>query len=400
MRRAPPAGRARRTRAGHAAPAVAPAADAAATARAVAAPSADERTLLEIWQRIFKRDDIAVTDNYFDLGGHSIIAIQLMANVEKAFARRLPISCLFENPTIEKLAAALATQATAARTDVLVPIRDGGPAAPLFLLPGAGGNVVYFHPLAHHLSAAHAVYGLEALGLDGSCEPLTHVEDIAARHVERIWPLVGAGPYYLAGHSFGAHVALEMSRQLVAKGAVVKLLAIFDASAPVDSTAAAYWHDWDDTDWLVAIAHEIGTFLGADLQVTRDDLVALDPDGQAGLILARIGARGSWFADADSDRLRAYLRVYQANFKSRHAPQAEPLPVPIALLRSVEHDPGDHARRRRSQLRLDPTWGWSRFSTLPVAVMDVPGDHLTMLLDPHAGAVAAHLNPFLEKTPS
>ncbi|MFP3656740.1 thioesterase domain-containing protein, partial [Burkholderia sp. SIMBA_052] len=79
----------------------------------------------------------------------------------------------------------------------LVPIRDGGPAAPLFLLPGAGGNVVYFHPLAHHVSAAHAVYGLEALGLDGSCEPLTHVEDIAARHVERIWPLVGAGPYYL-----------------------------------------------------------------------------------------------------------------------------------------------------------------------------------------------------------
>ncbi|MBH9643658.1 amino acid adenylation domain-containing protein [Burkholderia vietnamiensis] len=386
---------------GHAAPAVEPAADAAATARAVVAPSADERTLLEIWQRIFKRDDIAVTDNYFDLGGHSIIAIQLMANVEKAFARRLPISCLFENPTIEKLAAALATQATSARTDVLVPIRDGGPAAPLFLLPGAGGNVVYFHPLAHHLSAAHAVYGLEALGLDGSCEPLTHVEDIAARHVERIWPLVGAGPYYLAGHSFGAHVALEMSRQLVAKGAVVKLLAIFDASAPVDSTAAAYWHDWDDTDWLVAIAHEIGTFLGADLQVTRDDLVALDPDGQAGLILARIGARGSWFADADSDRLRAYLRVYQANFKSRYAPQAEPLPVPIALLRSVEHDPGDHAPSPEiAQLRLDPTWGWSRFSTLPVAVMDVPGDHLTMLLDPHAGAVAAHLNPLLEKTPS
>ena len=126
--------------------------------------------------------------------------------------------------------------------------------------------MVYFHPLAHHLSGAHAIHGLEALGLDGACEPLTRVEDIAARHIERIWPLVGAGPYYLAGHSFGAHVALEMSRQLVAKGADVKLLAILDASAPIDSSAATYWQDWDDTEWLVAIAHEIGTFLGADLR--------------------------------------------------------------------------------------------------------------------------------------
>ncbi|EMN1927078.1 thioesterase [Burkholderia ambifaria] len=357
--------------------------------------------MLAIWQRIFKRDDITVSDNYFDLGGHSIIAIQLMANVEKAFDRRLPISCLFENPTIEKLAAALAGKAPSAPAGGLVTIRDGGPAAPLFLLPGAGGNVVYFHPLANHLSEAHAVLGLEALGLDGACLPLTRVEDIAARHIERIWPLVGAGPYYLAGHSFGAQVALEMSRQLVAKGAVVKLLAIFDASAPVDSSAATYWQDWDDTDWLVAIAHEIGTFLGTDLEVTRADLVALDPDGQAGLILDRIGDRGNWFADAGSDRVRAYLRVYQANFKSRYAPQATALPVPIALFRSTERDPGDYDPSPEiAQLRLDPTWGWSRFSALPVEVTDVPGDHLTMLLDPHAGVLATHVNPFLEKKPS
>ncbi|WGS40283.1 amino acid adenylation domain-containing protein [Burkholderia sp. JSH-S8] len=385
---------------GAAGPAVEPATGPATTARAVA-PTADESTLLEIWQRIFKRNDIKVSDNYFELGGHSIIAIQLMANVEKAFDRRLPISCLFENPTIEKLAAALATKEPSAPTGGFVPIRDGGPAAPLFLLPGAGGNVVYFHPLANHLAEAHAIHGLEALGLDGACLPLTRVEDIAARHIERIWPMVGAGPYYLAGHSFGAQVALEMSRQLVAKGAVVKLLAIFDASAPIDGPAATYWQDWDDTEWLVAIAHEIGTFLGTDLQVTRDDLVHLDPDGQAGLILDRIGDRGSWFADAGSDRLRAYLRVYQANFKSHYAPQAAPLPVPIALFRSTERDPGDYDPSPEiAQLRLDPTWGWSRFSALPVEVTDVPGDHLTMLLDPHASVLAAHVNQFLEKTPS
>jgi non-ribosomal peptide synthase protein (TIGR01720 family) len=383
-----------------AAPATEPAAPATATESATtraAAPTADERTLLEIWQRIFKRPDITLTDNYFDLGGHSIIAIQLMANVEKAFNRRLPISCLFENPTVEKLAAALAQPAPAAPTG-LVSIRDGGPAAPLFLLPGAGGNVVYFHPLAHHLSPRHAMLGLEAPGLDGAGPPLTRVEDIAARHIDLIWPRVGAGPYYLAGHSFGAQVGLEMSRQLVARGATVALLAIFDSSAPVAASGDVYWQDWDDTEWRVAIAHEIGTFLGTDLQVTRDDLVALDAERQADLILARIAARGSWFADASPERLHAYLRVYQANFKARYAPDATALPVPIALFRSTERDPDDHAPSPEvAQLRLDPSWGWSRFSAHPVEVIDVPGDHLTMLLDPHAHVLATHVNLFLEK---
>ncbi|MFM0286805.1 non-ribosomal peptide synthetase [Paraburkholderia megapolitana] len=370
---------------------------ASTTARGVA-PTPDESTLLKIWQMVFERKDIKLTDNYFDLGGHSITAIRLMANVEKAFDRRLPISYLFENPTIEKLAAALGKKDSSATSGGLVPIRDGGPAAPLFLLPGAGGNVIYFRPLANSLVDTHAVYGLEALGLDGSCLPLTKVEDIAARHIERIWPLVGAGPYYLAGHSFGAQVALEMSRQLVAKGATVKLLAIFDASAPVVTTGETYWHNWDDTEWLVAIAHEISTFLGTDLQVTRADLVDLDPDSQAGLILERIGDRGNWFADTGSDRLRAYLRVYQANFKSDYAPAAEPLPVPITLFRSTERDPGDFDPSPEvAQLHLDPTWGWSGFSTLPVEVVDVPGDHLTMLLDPHASVLATHVNQSLEK---
>ena len=235
-----------------------------------------------------------------------------------------------------------------------MPIRDGGPAAPLFLLPGAGGNVVYFHPLAHHLSGAHAIHGLEALGLDGACEPLTRVEDIAARHIERIWPLVGAGPYYLAGHSFGAHVALEMSRQLVAKGADVKLLAILDASAPIDSSAATYWQDWDDTEWLVAIAHEIGTFLGADLQVTRADLVRSIPT--VGRLDPRADRRPRQLVRGRR-RPAARLRVYQANFKSHYAPHATPLPVPIALFRSTEHDPDDYAPSPEiAQLRLDPAW--------------------------------------------
>jgi amino acid adenylation domain-containing protein/non-ribosomal peptide synthase protein (TIGR01720 family) len=375
----------------------------------VAEPEADSRTtaqtpeeirLLEIWETVLGRAGININDDYFELGGHSVLAVRLMAKVEQAFHRRLPISYLFQNPTVKKLAAALQQGVPAATVQGPVQIRGGGPAPPLFLLPGAGGNVIYFRPLASRLAETHAIYGLEAIGLDGSTPPLIKVEDIAARHIDLIWPIVGAGPYFLAGHSFGASVALEMSRQLIDKGATVGRLAIFDASAPVSTTQSAYWQSWDDIEWLLAIAHEIGTFLGADLGLTREELAPRDPEDRLTFIISRIASRGDWFAGAGPERLRAYLNVYQANFKAVYAPPSlEALPVPIALFKSSsEARAEDYAPSPEiARVREDASWGWSRFSSMPVDVFDAPGDHLTMLLEPNVATLAQHLDAFLKE---
>src|SRR5207247_324760 len=105
--------------------------------------------------------------------------------------------------------------------------------SPVFLLPGAGGNILYFHGLAKHLGRHRPVYALQAVGLDGVTTPLGSIKEIARHNIEQIRITQPRGPYILAGHSFGGTVAFEMSQQLSAAGDEVALVAIFDTAAPV-----------------------------------------------------------------------------------------------------------------------------------------------------------------------
>jgi thioesterase domain-containing protein/acyl carrier protein len=356
----------------------------------------DEVRLLAIWEEVLGRGGIGLTDDYFDLGGHSLIAVRLMGRIEEEFHRRLPIAELFRNPTIEALAAALRDSTQPIAPAGLVEIRSGRTAPPLFLLPGAGGNVLYFRALASRLAPGRAIYGLPAPGLDGTIPPGS-IEEIAVLHLERIHAVVGSGPCVLAGHSFGSAVALEMSRQRIARGDSIERLVIFDSTAPV-AIANPYWSTWDDTEWLVAIAHEIGVFLGVELRIARGDLEALAEEQQLSLILDRIAAEGDLFAGAGSGQLSAYLRVYQANFRAVYVPPVDPLPLPIALFRASESSPEDFGPSPEvASLRLAPAWGWSQFSTEPVEAADVPGNHLTMLLEPSVAALAPRLDVILRK---
>ncbi|HLK62423.1 MAG TPA: amino acid adenylation domain-containing protein [Bryobacteraceae bacterium] len=355
-----------------------------------------QRKLAAIWQEVLGHPRIGITEDYFELGGHSLLAVRLMSRVEAEFGLRLPLAQLFQHPTIEQLAATLESEPSALAWDELAPIRAGGTHPPVFLVPGAGGNVIYFRALASHLDASYPVFGLQAVGLDGVSDPLSTVEEIATRHIAAIQRANPAGPYHLAGHSFGAAVGYEMCRQLLQQGHQATL-AVLDAPAPILSRDPR-WDEWDDPKWLAAIAHEIGIFLGSSLGVTAEDLAPLDPEARLNFIVERIRAGESWLAGGDANQLRAYLRIYKANFQTVYQPQPDPLPIPIVLFRTHETSPGDMAPSPEvASLFAEASWGWQRFSSHPVEVVDVPGDHLGMLLEPGAGILAAHLNGWLQK---
>jgi thioesterase domain-containing protein/aryl carrier-like protein len=332
-----------------------------------------------------------VTDDYFDLGGHSILAVSLMAKIEKEFGKRIPLAQLFKNPTVEQLAVALRGASTHSQWEELVEIRGTGSKSPLFLMPGAGGNVIYFHPLANRLSADLPVYALQAIGLDGVTPPLARVEDIALRNVRAIQKVSPGGPYNLVGHSFGGLVAFEMSQILRRQGHEVEMLTILDTPAPV-FTRDPYYASWDDAQWLTAVASEIGTFLGAPVNVSYEELAGLDPEAQLTRLAEKVGARGPWAAGTDATRLRAYLNVYKANFKTNYQAPEEVFPVPVLLLKSSEARPDDVAPTPElGALKQDAAWGWGRFSSKPVTVVEVPGTHLSMLLEPHVAVLAKKL---------
>ncbi|TSD67380.1 amino acid adenylation domain-containing protein [Inquilinus sp. KBS0705] len=196
------------------------------------APRTDiEKLVADIWIELLGVEKVGIYDNFFELGGHSLIAVQVMARIEKETGKRLPLAILFENSTVEKLALVLNLDGKSITWDSLVSIKPKGNKIPIYIVHGAGLNVLLFNTLANHMDAEQPVYGLQAKGLNGVDEPLSRLEDIAAHYIASIRAQNPNGPYALAGFSFGGIIAFEMARQLEALNLEVKMLAMFDTYA-------------------------------------------------------------------------------------------------------------------------------------------------------------------------
>lgn len=219
------------------------------------APGNDvERTLVGFWEELLGVDQVGVQDSFFDLGGHSLIAVRLFAMIKKAYRVEFPISVLFEAPTIALCAALIrerigdtggasdapAGEASAAtptrrRFVHLVPMHDGegGEQTPFFLVAGMFGNVLNLRHLARLLGTERPFYGLQARGLYGDQTPHETFEAAAADYIAEMRQVQPHGPYLLGGFSGGGITAYEIARQLEAAGEKVGLLVLLDTPLPV-----------------------------------------------------------------------------------------------------------------------------------------------------------------------
>src|SRR5437879_3416681 len=137
--------------------------------------------LTRIWQELLGVEPIAIDQNYFDLGGDSILAVQLFAHIQKVFQIKLPVATLFEAPTIEELARILRREtAPASGWSPLVAIQPAGSRLPFFCVHGAGVNVLFYRDLSRHLGSDQPFYVLQAQALVWSSQLLSKIEDMAA----------------------------------------------------------------------------------------------------------------------------------------------------------------------------------------------------------------------------
>jgi len=190
-----------------------------------------EKMLADVWSEFLGIKRVGIYDNFFELGGHSLIAVKVMTKIERLTGKRLPLASLFEKPTVERQARLLDMDGRSVTWDSLVPIKPQGTKMPLYIVHGAGLNVLLFNAVAAGLSPDQPVYGLQAKGLNGVDEPFTTIEDMASYYIDAIARQNPVGPYALAGFSFGGIIAWEMAHQLEAAGKQVKLLALFDTNA-------------------------------------------------------------------------------------------------------------------------------------------------------------------------
>jgi acyl carrier protein len=176
-------------------------------AQAVEPRNRIELQLVAIWEQVLGITPIGVRDNFFALGGYSLLALRMFSAIEQTFGKRLPMAVLFQAPTIEQLADVLADEGCTVRWRSLVAIQPEGKKSPFFAVPGVGGNVLVFARLAKLLGDDQPFYGLQARGLDGREKPFMRVEEMAAHYIDEIRSVQPRGPYLIGGTCTGGLAA-------------------------------------------------------------------------------------------------------------------------------------------------------------------------------------------------
>ena len=351
----------------------------------VAPRTAVEQQLATIWQDVLGLERVGIHDDFFMIGGHSLLATQVASQVAQRMDVELPLDLLFAHPILAELAAHLEGATAPTTAPFLVSLRSLGHRPPLFFAHAVGGEVVPYRQLTLALGEEQPVYGLRALGLEPGEEPLSSFADMAARYVTAIREFQPAGPYRLGGWSMGGVLAFEMARQLVAEGAEVGWLALFDSHlehpgqgelgerAPSGSDEELFW---------ATFAQEVGLSWEA-LGLGKEALEELAKLPRAERFASILGAAHAahvlpssfGLADLESrfDVTKACMRAYESY-------QAQPLNgVPTLLVEARD-------RATRDGIALTRQWQ-AVVREAPLRVESLPGDHHSLLV----GEAARHL---------
>jgi len=193
----------------------------------IAPRNAMEEKLAGLWAEVLKVRDVSIGDDFFELGGNSLLAVRLIHKIRIVFPEcQMSLAVLMKAPTVEKFARVLSGEK--AEWSFLVTFRGGTERPPFFCVHGAGGNVLSMRDLAMALPSDQPFYCLQARGLDGHSAPFTSVEETAECYVREIQKVQPHGPYFLGGGCYGGLVAYEMALRLRSTGEAVNLVALLD----------------------------------------------------------------------------------------------------------------------------------------------------------------------------
>jgi acyl transferase domain-containing protein/thioesterase domain-containing protein/acyl carrier protein len=367
-----------------------------------------ERTLVGFFQELLGVDMVGVDDSFFDLGGHSLIAVRLFAAIKKTYRAEFPISLLFEAPTVSRIAqrvrekvgmgspeastsqATSAGEAPRARFQHLVAMHPGGEAPvgpsgarPFFLVAGMFGNVLNLRHLAHLVGSDRPFYGLQARGLYGDERPHETFEEMARAYLAEIRAVQPRGPYLLGGFSGGGVTAYEMTRQLAAEGDEVALLVMLDTPVPhrppltardrallqleeLRAKGPAYLGEWAEkrARW--------------ELAKLRKRFEEAEPD-------ARV-------AEFHNDKMEAAFRSALGRYVMRRLEGDVLLYRPRLAPRWVL--PGG-TMIDEDRHYMSPDNGWTPW-VRGLEIVEVPGDHDAMVLEPNVRVLARRMRKAIE----
>lgn len=344
-----------------------------------------QAAICQIWQSTLGYSSIGLDDDYFELGGDSMLAIRIVEMLQAHFQRNIPMTALLQYPSIRLLAATIDDEQPITEP-LLLPLNSVAGQKTLYLVPGTGGSVLYLNDLARRLGElGYACFGLQARGLDGEQMPHDRIEAIAQENVNALMAHQPRGPYTLVGHSLGSWIAHEMARQLLALGQEVSQLVVLDTAAP-GPRANEQMRDWTDEQWLLSVADNVARVWGTDFGMKQNDLASLSWTQQIAWLHRAMIDHGILPADSREHLVRGIVQVFRAQSLIQYQPPPRGI-SPVTLIRARELLPAFLEGIPDALIR-DNTWGWDSYSTSEVLVQFVDGNHLNMVAGDHAQALA------------
>ncbi|NEO94893.1 MAG: amino acid adenylation domain-containing protein, partial [Moorea sp. SIO3G5] len=392
-----------------------------------------EQQIAAVWAEVLELEAVGIHDNFFAIGGNSLLVIRVHNKLQELLGRELKIVELFTNPTVHSLSQHIAqiytqevyietskthgdkpsTKVTNSKKSsnfiksinqptisepsdspsdlfpCLIPIQPEGNKSPFFCLPPVAGVVFPYFDLASLLGKDRPFYGIQSLGFMENEKLLTSIEEMASYYIKAIRTVQPHGPYYLGGWSLGVLIAFEMARQLEEIGEVTDRLILIDLPPTSTSTLTKLYVGFQFllTQALPQIWPYVYDYVQLQNQpnvrvLAQDGSPSIQSDNQpqsAGKVLNRINSliRSG----------RPLLRVMQGNSQALFRYTPKHYTGKITLLRTSK------AWNSNPQ---DPTLGWSQFSTQEVETHLIPGHHLNLLRQPHVKVLAQTLKNLLK----
>jgi FkbH-like protein len=358
------------------------------------APRTDmEKKICDLWEKLLHIERVGVMDNFFELGGHSLLAVRLFAELEKLTGRKLPLVTLFQAPTVEELARLVGGSQGGRARSVLVPVQPKGTRPPLFLVHGAGGDVLWgYANLAKHMHSDQPIYGIKSRGQIGLDE-YDHIEDMARFYLQEVRSLQPHGPYFLGGYCFGGNVAYEMARQLHAQGERVAQLLLIDASP---SNAGYERIPWWRPTFQYRFARNV-------LYWFKDFVTLLKPEEQRRYIvrktrvlcrklMAKFRSKKN-FTEVDLDEVidvnhfpESELKFWQIHLNALVAHVERPYKGAVTLLRT---------RGQPIFCCFEDDFCWGKLARGGVSVKHIPGSHENIFVEPNVKFLAEQMEECL-----
>jgi acyl transferase domain-containing protein/thioesterase domain-containing protein len=351
-----------------------------------------EQTIADIWAKHFGLEKVGIYDEFFELGGDSLLAVKLTSQLRDALQVDLAPHHLIEASTIIQLVSLIQEMRLSPRNktpSILVEIQRGNPSnLPLFCIHPAGGNIFHYRNLSRYLGSEQPIYGIRSPEAFEAQQEFSNLADRATHYIDVIRTVQSKGPYLLAGMSFGGNMAFEMAIQFQKQGEEIALVAMFDSFPPTSYKVQFE----DDSSFLGPFLIMAELLLGNkyDLQdVSVDELQKLNINEQWDYVLKRVNDLVPDMENQEAIRLFHIWKSHHSVLKNHTLQFFSAL---LIFFQAIELMPD--AIISSLNIEVDKEFvakEWRKFAPEMVHIK-VPGNHFTILEEPNLPVLAKHLN--------